>query len=540
MGYIDIERREAGAFSILAGNPLAVAVALAGLAIAVASVANGAYDNDLWWILATGREIVEAGIPFTNPFSVDTGQSIIVQQWLHDVLYWEVYSVFGMSGVNRLVLALSCVLADGMSRVAVVFGDYKERCKAVPLLAAFIAFSLATMYVGSRPQVWTMLACCAVLLFSRRFSLSGDGRWLIPLPFVAFLHSNLHSSMLALDAFILLVVIVPTAWSYRFEDGWAHKWVAPVVFTLVLSFIASCINPYGFNAPLYLLHSLGAASYGDMIQEMGSVELASAWGVIAGIMSAVTAGLALARRQLQPYSPLEISCAVLMCAGLIAFFGAVRNVWVFAVLWLPFTIQMLSTLDLVPLSERAKRVMSAPAVVIAILIGGYLAACCIAISDIAAYPTSIEQATDVAEADIPTAEVAFLSSMKDSVYSNSVMPLWNGFDVGGYLEFEGFKVSLDQRPELWEDAITRDDRRDYRDYVDAFKGDTIAAARSLEGRDVALVDANEANISSYLNNTSDWQKADITNATEGWSVYVRQNTAAAQYVAGISDDRGGE
>ena len=41
---------------------------------------DGTLDTDGWFLLATGREIVHNGIPFENPWSLDPGQGIIVQQ----------------------------------------------------------------------------------------------------------------------------------------------------------------------------------------------------------------------------------------------------------------------------------------------------------------------------------------------------------------------------------------------------------------------------------------------------------------------------
>ena len=41
---------------------------------------DGTLDTDGWFLLASGREIVHNGIPFENPWSLDPGQGIIVQQ----------------------------------------------------------------------------------------------------------------------------------------------------------------------------------------------------------------------------------------------------------------------------------------------------------------------------------------------------------------------------------------------------------------------------------------------------------------------------
>ena len=44
------------------------------------------------------------GIPFENPWSLDSGQGIIVQQWLHDVWLYGWYSLAGYTGVATSVV----------------------------------------------------------------------------------------------------------------------------------------------------------------------------------------------------------------------------------------------------------------------------------------------------------------------------------------------------------------------------------------------------------------------------------------------------
>ena len=60
-------------------------VAIVG--ILVPSVYDG-YDNDIWFILASGREIVQNGFPYTNPWSVYSDLSIVIHQWLPYVLLY--------------------------------------------------------------------------------------------------------------------------------------------------------------------------------------------------------------------------------------------------------------------------------------------------------------------------------------------------------------------------------------------------------------------------------------------------------------------
>ena len=72
---------------------------------------DGTLDTDGWFLLATGREIVHNGIPFENPWSLDPGQGIIVQQWLHDVWLYGWYSLAGYTGVATSVVVPLAIAA---------------------------------------------------------------------------------------------------------------------------------------------------------------------------------------------------------------------------------------------------------------------------------------------------------------------------------------------------------------------------------------------------------------------------------------------
>lgn len=56
-------------------------------------------NNDMWWMISTGRYIVEnREIPKINPFTIHNGYRIIVQQWLTAIFNYEIYIHFGNSG----------------------------------------------------------------------------------------------------------------------------------------------------------------------------------------------------------------------------------------------------------------------------------------------------------------------------------------------------------------------------------------------------------------------------------------------------------
>ena len=50
--------------------------------------------------------------------------------------------------------------------------------------------------------------------------------------------------------------------------------------------------------------------------------------------------------------------------------------------------------------------------------------------------------------------------------------LFNHFNNGGLLEYRGYLVTMDQRPELWEPAITGIETHYYQEFIDFYSGDT--------------------------------------------------------------------
>ena len=45
------------------------------------------FDNDLWFILGSGRFVLENGFPYTEPFTMHENINFVLEQWLTDVIY---------------------------------------------------------------------------------------------------------------------------------------------------------------------------------------------------------------------------------------------------------------------------------------------------------------------------------------------------------------------------------------------------------------------------------------------------------------------
>lgn len=245
------------------------ALLVAGPILARALTGAGTLDSDVWFLLATGRDIARNGIPRTNPFSIWPGQGIVVQQWLHDVWLWAWYTRGGYTAVavsacvpaGLLFWQLAGLMLDAaggkLSRAGLAF------CLAVPSVCI-------CMYISVRPTLWTALLCTLTARIMLRYLGSGSRRILLWLPAVAVAGVNLQAAQWPLLAACAAAFALPCP--HELADGAARRaWSAralPICAAVAAMCAASLLNPYGADGSLYVLKSLGEAAYGGAIVEM--------------------------------------------------------------------------------------------------------------------------------------------------------------------------------------------------------------------------------------------------------------------------------
>ena len=64
-------------------------------------------NNDFWFLINTGKYILNNGFPVTEPFTVHSDFSFIVQQWLTDVIFYFTYNKFGVYGMLVLITIIN-------------------------------------------------------------------------------------------------------------------------------------------------------------------------------------------------------------------------------------------------------------------------------------------------------------------------------------------------------------------------------------------------------------------------------------------------
>lgn len=441
-----------------ASTALAVLLSMAIMALIPAIRSAGTLDTDGWFLLASGRVIVESGIPVTNPFTAIAGQGIVLQQWLHDAwlyLWWKAAGYTGVAVSVAVPAALALWAYTGtVSRLA-----QNPRYPWAPLLISAVGFVLMTSYLSVRPSLWTAALLFVTISTCQEWRRGSSSRCLLVLPVVSLLSVNLQAALWPLPAAAAACFLLPEEGEISLGEtgetvrSWAQSRL-PLLAAIVGMAAESLINPYFIDGSLYVIRSLGAASYGGVILELKPVWAmpAAALFWVVAILAAITSCV-LARR-FPPRWLIAFWLAASMAGAL-----AVRCLWI---TWtVSFLIVAVSAGREDELDPRTYRAFIAGRVVLCLVL---------ALSVINSGLHSIDSGTRGVESgwfgidDDMEQIVEALGDNPGRIWSEDAT-------VMNWLEWAEVPVTYDMRPEIWSEAIAGDGAaNDYRLYVDSLEG----------------------------------------------------------------------
>lgn len=201
------------------------AFALWGLVIGLAPL----HDNSFFTHLATGRLLLDEGIPTADPYSwTALGHPWVVQSWLASLVYGVADQLGGGTALRLLVGLLAAALAALAWRLTRPAGSLIARVGIVAIVVG-----IGTEAWSERPLLFG-LVFLALLLVAADDGL--DPRWAVP---ILWLWVNIHGSFpLGLVALVLLIV-------GRRLDGSPSTTERRVLGWAALGTLLGALNPLG-------------------------------------------------------------------------------------------------------------------------------------------------------------------------------------------------------------------------------------------------------------------------------------------------------
>lgn len=210
---------------------------------------------DLYFHLAAGRRIWSEGLPHTNVFLAPHPEHAFVDhEWLFQA---AVYPLYTWGGARLLSLLKALAVVGTLAALA-------ANARALPR-GRWLLIAAVTLLAGGRfvlrPEVLSFLGAALYLWALRRESAEGPSRaTLVGLPVVQLVWSNCHGFSLIGPALVAVTLFARGAHAgiarfgpaaLRARCGPAPQGLGRGLLLLVLTGVASLLNPYGIEAALY-------------------------------------------------------------------------------------------------------------------------------------------------------------------------------------------------------------------------------------------------------------------------------------------------
>lgn len=208
------------------------------------SLVNNIPDYDLWSRLIVGKSILESGIILKHDFLSYTQTHFwLDHEWGSGLIFYTIYKYFGDLGLVALKGSLIFSIIYFISKI-VKIRTVKTTTPYNILFYVFIFISFYSVLAATiRCHLFTFLFFTIWLYLLERIRL-GEKKWLYYLPITMIFWCNIHGG--CVSGIGLLVI-------YILGEFLNKKPVKDYIITLLLSCLATFINPYGPKYVLFLI-----------------------------------------------------------------------------------------------------------------------------------------------------------------------------------------------------------------------------------------------------------------------------------------------
>lgn len=405
-------------------------------------------DNDTWFLLNSGRYVMNNGIPHIEPFTIHENMHFVMQQWLTDVIYWITYDNFGENGLFVIVMICYAIIIFLMYKLTMKLSN----CNFFVSYAITILVSIYIYpYMVIRPTIFTLILIMLELLSLESYISSKNNKFLMILPFLSLLQINLHAALWPI-LFILFVPYIIDSFNFKIcsisGQGYEKKYL---FLTIIIMILVGFLNPYGIESMTYLVRSYGYPEM-NIILEMQPANINNAMGIFIFLCIILITFIYIFYRK----GKTKIRYFLLTIGTTYMVLTSVRNISIFALCSL-FPLSYYLKDFQIPNKQNTitKRI---------ILLRKVLVSLIVIILLISVYKKTFDEST--------TKEYKNLNCTIDYILNNediSNVVLYTGFNDGSLVQYRGLSSYIDPRAEVY--FIKNNNKDDiFKEYVDLLEG----------------------------------------------------------------------
>lgn len=253
------------------------AISFLVIPIFIGLLTSTSFDNDIWFLINTGRYILNHGFPTIDPFTIHEGFNLVVQQWIPDVIFYEIYHFFGKIGIYLFTNLVNIYIVFITYKLLMTVTNNKRNISVLFtfIITVFISFS----FVVSRPQIFSISFLITELYLLEKYEVTNHKKYLIGLPILSILMINFHSSMWLL-LFCFYIPFLFNKFSFKIgkitADGGSKR---DLIVAGIIMVLCGFINPYGVHAMTYVFTSWGVPVIDQYVSEMASPNIHTIRGI---------------------------------------------------------------------------------------------------------------------------------------------------------------------------------------------------------------------------------------------------------------------
>ena len=395
--------------------------------VAAVMVFNQGIDNDSWYVLAEGREIVENGIYYEDPLSMHEGLDVTVQNYGFAAIFYLLYSAFGGVGVYLIMLILNGILMFLIYKICMLISNKNVNLSLVLMVLTDLLLSHG--FITTRAQMVSYVILMLLIYILELYVRKGNKKALWWIPVLSLLQINLHASLWPMILIVIAVYMIDGVRQPRFKyKGYKIK---PLILVGIASLLVGFLNPYGLKMMTFIFTSYGVWEANVYINELQSFDLGTGYNILLyGVIATVI---------------------------ILYIFGKNKNIR-FRYLLLLFgflalglnTVKGMSHLILVLLFPMAEVYRDVKIVkwrkqrVAALVWAGVLAILVI----VASAPVVIKNANAAGPSDMMIEAMNVVDVYAGGADKNN-LKVYGNFNEGGYVEYRGYKSYIDPRMEVF-------------------------------------------------------------------------------------------
>ncbi len=384
-------------------------------------------DNDAYWIINSGRYVLENGIPHVEPFTIHEGLHFVMQQWLTAVSFAAIYDIAGTVGLLVLIFILFVITVFSVYHLCLLISNGNQM---VSYMVAVADTLILFIFMTTRPYPISLLIFLLEIIVLERWVRNKKNHELVFLPILSLILINFHGAMWPF-LFVIALPYVIDSFQFHFlvvkGEGYSKK---PLFIGLICSVAAGFINPYGWEAMTYLFRSYGYQNISAYVSEMKPPDFQGITGIVVLGIFFLVGGVYLFAKQ--PKTKLRYALLTLG-TGYLAL-SSVRSLSLFAICGFPLVAYALRDVkppfkDSAVLKPRIRNLLIYSLIIISM----------------GTFTYQISQVEDSVDPMVPIEATEYII---DELNSPQIC-LYADYNWGGYLEFRGLKPFIDARAEVF-------------------------------------------------------------------------------------------